>query len=94
MKSPDHIAWFRRAWLSTQARFRVFGEYAALRQSTYLLSDIAQRGGVHQVQAPPCDLYRAGWNEGRRSLALEIIQMAGCDPRELIDVVERRSRNE
>ncbi len=94
MKAANHIAWFRRAWLSSQARFRVMGEYAALRQSRYLLSDIAQRGGVFRAAHEPGDPCTTAWNDGRRSLALEIIEMAGCDPRELLDVVERRSRSE
>ncbi len=94
MKAADHVAWFRRAWITTNARLRVMGEYAALARSPHLLSDIAQRGGVFRAAHVPGDPYTTAWNDGRRSLAIEIIEMAGCDPRTLLDIVERRPRTE
>lgn len=92
MSGANHIAWFATTWRNAQRRFQVMGEYRALGRSKFLLADIALRGGVYH--AAPADPTTMAWSNGRRSLALEILELAGTDPNELFDLVERFSKGE
>lgn len=84
------VSWFRQIWINPQKRWAVLGEYANLKNSPYLLADIALRGFVFSRKPAPKDIYEAGKFEGRRELALEIVQLAEVDPAEIFRLVERK----
>lgn len=94
MSGANHLAWFASTWRDVQKRFRVMGEYHALGNSPYLLADIALRGHVFHSGPPAGNPCTDAWNAGRRSLALEILELARTDPNELFDLVERFSKRE
>lgn len=85
------VGWFSEVWPNVQKRYRVIGQYAALRQSPMLLTDIALRGGVFSVMPrTPGDAFGDGINEGRRQLALEIFKLAQVEPGELYALIEKK----
>lgn len=74
--------WLTEIW--KRSATRVAGDYAALAsQHPYLLADIALLGFVYIPKPTPRDVYDAGRLEGRRELALEIINLANAPHAEL-----------
>jgi hypothetical protein len=88
----NHLAWFGAAWRERIMRMRVLGEYAALRQSPLVLADIALRGGIDRPAFEPGDPYKTAWNDGRRALAQEILELAKIDPRTVFDTIDALQR--
>ncbi len=80
--------WFRGLWPHAQIRRRVTAEYADLGKLTYVLADIAARGAINTPVHVPGDPYSTAFNDGRRSLANEIIELAKIDPERLRRIVE------
>lgn len=84
------VDWLRTMW---PRRWRaVVSDYSALREHRHLLADIALRGGVYSSFPPKAEVFEAGWREGRRSLALEIIKAADTDPAKLMELVEKAGK--
>ncbi len=73
---------------------RVAEQYHALGQKRDLLADIATRGGVYDPAPTDADVLALARHEGRRSLALEILQLAQADPREIESYVKSVIRNQ
>lgn len=97
MTMPNRIvAWFAMAW-TTKARVDACAhEYTALGRYTLVLADIALRGGVWKADEPT-DALALAYQQGRRSLALEILELAEMDPRllrALLDTPILRERRE
>jgi hypothetical protein len=80
-------AWFAQIWPFAGGKHALHGGYLALREQPHLLADIAMRNYVFA----PCPDKIA---EGRRRCALEIISLAGMDPRALWDVIEAKPANQ
>lgn len=83
--------WLANAWRSGFARRRVIEGYEALgRHHPETMADILFRAGVFQpAHAPGQDAATTQWNDGRKSLALEILRMANADPLALLNEAER-----
>ena len=76
-------AWFVAAWRGRQADARAcLDQYAQLRQLDLVLQDIAMRGAVYSAHGAT-DAIELARAEGRRELALEILQQCEQDPRHL-----------
>lgn len=73
---------------------RVAEGYSALGKNKNVLADIATRGGVLDPAQHAHHPQRLAWHEGRRSLALEILQMAQADPMEIEAYVKTMIRNQ
>lgn len=85
----DPVKWLQSAWLDALARAQVAGQYRSLKNSKHLLADIARRGGVFASNPPTSgDVFEHGRREGRRELALEIIEMVEFDPAQLLPMTE------
>jgi hypothetical protein len=83
------VRWFRQIWLSPQKRFAVLSSYKSIEQLT--LADIALRGFVWSApKRVPGDTFGDGIIEGRRLLALEIIELARADITQLFALIERK----
>lgn len=65
--------WFQAYWPQREERNALLRQYHALQQSPLLLQDIAYRGSVFQPIPPGSN---AQIMEGRRQLALEILNLA------------------
>lgn len=78
--------WFRAVWPVGRWR-RVLDEYQQLRGLKGVLADIAARGGIYSTHFIPSER-EAAFAEGRRALALEIIELAGMDPDRLRTLIE------
>lgn len=77
--------WFLARW---PGRWRlVAGQYAELGALRFVLADIAQRGAIHSSHFIAGER-EAAFAEGRRALALEIIELAGIDPDRLRMLIE------
>lgn len=74
--------WRRRAPAAVDA-------WAALRHHPMVLADIAARGGLWKSSHVPGDPHSTAYNEGRRSLALEIVELAGLPPDRLRALIEK-----
>lgn len=86
--------WFQTVWPAKEARIALVGQYAGLREKKLVLADIALRGGVWRpAHAPGQDGLTTAWNDGRRSLALEILELSEMRPDELLRLVETQTRN-
>lgn len=72
--------WFRTYWPRHDERDAVLREYQSLQHKQLFLQDIALRGSIFQPIPPGPHAERM---EGRRQLALEIIQLSGMDWRVL-----------
>lgn len=83
------IAWFREIWPTPQRRLVVLGEYAAI--GKHALADICLRGGVwSSLPRVAGDVFGDGVNEGRRQLAVEIVELNKADPQQLYRLIERK----
>ncbi len=88
-------AWFERVYPWKEARANVVLQYRALADTHRLvLRDIALRGGVYSVDPADRSLYQAGVAEGRRQLALEILNTCAADPAQLIGTVDAKKPGE
>lgn len=83
--------WLRALFLGHYRQ--VAAEYASLRTKKNLLADIATRGGVFDPAPAPHHPHKLAFHEGRRSLALEILQLAKTDPFEIEAFVKTTIRN-
>ncbi|HXF45751.1 MAG TPA: hypothetical protein VNK91_06495 [Burkholderiaceae bacterium] len=89
IRKIDWRWWFRQKWLTPQKRWAVLTAYKSIDE--FALADIAQRGYVFsQPQRVVGDVFGDGINEGRRQLALEIIELAGADVQQLFQLIERK----
>lgn len=90
------IEWFKQIWPYPHSRAIVLNEYrAAGAQMRYMLTDIALRGYVFSApRRVPGDTFGDGINEGRRLLALEILENANIDPNQLRELIARRPTGE
>jgi hypothetical protein len=87
MSSLQRLAvWCAKVWPNGQ-HARVVEQYRSLRQKPELLADIAMRGGIWSTRLPP-DGHQLAFEQGRRSLALEIIEMSRIDPGQLAQILE------
>ncbi len=82
--------WFGNAWRGGRWK-TVVDQYARLRDLEGVLADILARGGVFSTEFI-ADPRKAAWDEGRRSLALEITELAGIDPARLRRLIEGNER--
>lgn len=82
--------WFRTVWPSPGRRAALYGQYASLSEKPLVLADIALRGRVWRPSHVPNDPTTTAWNDGRRSLALEILELAGMSADQLARLVEPR----
>lgn len=73
---PGWARWLRMLWPDPTQRFAVIASYQQLRESPQLLQDIALRGCVFRPFDKSLSLEV---QEGRRQLALEILQLADAD---------------
>lgn len=88
------FAWFWEMWPRGEGKRAVIRDYLALREMPHLLADIALRGHVFSAwDAPPGDVFGAGVMEGRRRLALELLELTGMPPQELWGFIERAPTN-
>ncbi len=91
MSAVDRLGtWLAAVW-KTRARVdAVAYEYQRLRGFTHVLADIAARGGIWRPSHDPAkpDALNTAFNEGRRALALEIIELAEMDPRRLREIID------
>lgn len=86
--------WFEQFWIDDRAR-AVLAEYISVgSQAKLFLADIALRGGVFADPPPQATEYEAGFDAGRRSLALETITLCKADPAQLYDFVPKQPRGE
>jgi hypothetical protein len=78
--TPRFFSWLR---LLAGGLYRpVSAEYASLSGKKHLLADIAMRGGISDAPRP-ADALTLAFEQGRRSLALEIITLANARPAEI-----------
>lgn len=89
MSSAKIRAWFPLVWPHKGQRHAVLAEYQELKQKVRLLQDIATRGGVFMACPPGVPLER---HEGRRELALEILELAGADMDRLMKLAFTESK--
>ena len=78
--------WFTARWRNERWH-AVIGQYAELGALPFVLADIAQRGAIFST-AFVTDAREAAFYEGRRALALEIIELARIDPEKLRTLIE------
>lgn len=86
-------SWFLTVYPGAAARRTVMAEYAALRSYKHALADIALRGFAFRTSHVPGDAYTTAYNEGRRSLALEIAELTNMPFEQLAHLVEPQQRN-
>jgi len=86
------VRWFRQAWPFDHGRRAVLAEYGRLNNLPLVLTDLGLRGGVWAAQPGVSNLYQAGWNEGRRALALETFKIAKTDPKQLFGYVPEKPK--
>jgi hypothetical protein len=82
--------WLATVW-KTKARVdAVAYEYHRLKDFSHVLADIAVRGNIWRTSHDPAkpDALNTAFNEGRRALALEIIELAEMDPRRLREIID------
>jgi hypothetical protein len=80
--------WLDAAWPEPVAAIEVIEQYKALGQLDHVLADIALRGGVYGRTTNPANPTLLAWNEGRRCLALELIELAKANPDKLQRLIE------
>jgi len=87
------VIWFRETWLSVTKRHTVLNGYRGIHK--YTLADIALRGNLYSAPRRMAgDVFRDGVNEGRRLLALEIVELAGADHDTLHSLIESKPKQE
>jgi hypothetical protein len=77
-------SWFSLVWRDQVLRMRVAGEYNSLKTSPHMLADIAARNFV--FAALPDEPHAMAIAEGRRRCALELLELARVDVREIAEV--------
>lgn len=80
--------WFQTVWPNPQKRQAAASQYGAI--GPLALADIALRGRVWRPSHVPNDPTTTAWNDGRRSLALEILELANMPPDRLKALIENR----
>lgn len=88
ISTNDLVRWFRQVWPSDARRMGVLSGYAVIGQQKLALADIALRGMVYRSTFDP-NPQTSAFQQGRQSLALEIIRLAGEDPAALYARIER-----
>jgi hypothetical protein len=77
-------------WPRAAGRLSLLRQWSAMSELKHVLADIALRGGVYSAkQYVPGDVFGAGVLEGRRQLALEIIETADVPYDQLYALVEK-----
>lgn len=79
--------WFWSAWATKPRVDATAYEFARLGELRHVLADIALRGRVWRAEEPR-DALALAYEQGRRSLALEILELAEMDPRLLRALVD------
>lgn len=88
-KPPGRFArWFNTVWPATGPRLAVIHEYGAMKQMPHVLADIAMRGGVWRPAHVANDPTTSAWNDGRRALALEILELVDMPPQQLLRLID------
>lgn len=73
----DVAKWVKNVWPRATSRNAVIGDYETIgRLHQFFLADVALRGNVFMAHRDIDNLYTAGKAEGRRELALEILNLA------------------
>ena len=85
----DPRAWFGQLWPRETGRRAVLSDFATVGTLKHFLADLALRGNVFSGHPVTDSLYQLGRMEGRRELALEVIQLAGQEPQALWAYIER-----
>lgn len=80
--------WLLTAWPNPRAGIDVIEGYAELKRYPLLLADIARRGGVYARTTNPDNATQIAWNEGRRCLALEILEQADMTPGQVAELMK------
>jgi hypothetical protein len=80
--------WLDAVWHNDRQKIDLLDAYMALRSQELLLADIALRGGVYGRTTNPTNETLLAWSEGRRSLALELLELAQCNPEQLRRLIE------
>lgn len=77
-------------WPRRLARLALLREWSGIGEHKYVLADIALRGGVFgSLPRTPGDVFQDGINEGRRQLAIEIIEQAGIPHDRIYALLEK-----
>ncbi|KPG01793.1 hypothetical protein IP86_03005 [Rhodopseudomonas sp. AAP120] len=77
-------------WPRAAGRLSVLREWSAVGELTHVLADIALRGGVYSQPARiPGDVFGDGINEGRRQLAIELIEQANVPFEKIYALLEK-----
>lgn len=92
MNVTYRLQWLRTLFLGRYQQVAI--EYAGLGAKKNLLADIATRGGVFDPVLMSADPLSLAFQEGRRSLALEILQLARADPFEVEAFVKTAIRTQ
>lgn len=80
------VAWFREIW--PRRKKLVMQDYMALREFEHFLADVAVRGGVLAKIPNQASDRQAAVLEGRRQLAIEILELARMPPERLRQIIE------
>lgn len=85
------LRWLSQSWFGAKRRAVLEGYETIGRDHPLVVADVALRGNVFSG-APriPGDVFADGINEGRRLLALEIIEMCGSNHLEILKTLERK----
>ena len=79
--------WFSAVWRTRPRVEAVARQYQQLGAMPELVADIAARGSMFRA-SPPEDALKLAFEQGRRSLALEIVELAQIDPRRLRAILD------
>jgi hypothetical protein len=80
--------WLLNVWPNPHAGIEVVHGYADLQRYPLVLADIARRGGVYARTVNPDNATLIAWNEGRRCLALEILEQAEMTPAQVAELIK------
>lgn len=87
----DIRTWFPSVWGGAAAK-EVVDQYSQLARLKHVLADIALRGHVYVAAPAARDLYEAGINEGKRRMALDILNTCHAPHDVLRAVIDQAQR--
>jgi len=94
----NYVRWLQQVWpvkVAPAAARSVVADYATIGQAhKHFLTDVALRGSVFTPMPPPPSLFHAGVAEGRRQLALEILETCRANPADLFNLVVTKPQGE
>ncbi|MFO0451700.1 MAG: hypothetical protein ACK52I_24110 [Pseudomonadota bacterium] len=79
---PYYTQWFVALFRSRRTH-ELAAQYRCIGENKLLLADIMSRAGVFDVAPRPGNPQQLAFQEGRRSLALEILHLARAEPLEI-----------